>query len=669
MAETFGFYDTEKLVDGTYDREYVAQQWADYFKLFIGTGVFASPTNQLKVVAGKGMNVVVKAGWAFIEGRWYHNDADLVLPVQPNTTASTITSGVFIQANSSDRVIKAVIATGRTTPDREAPYYELELAQIQLATGTTSITDSMITDMRPDESVCGFVKGLLEGVIPTADLFIQFEAQFNTWFQKVKDQLSEDAAGHLQDEIDAIRPRTTTNLLNSTLKTMTANGVTCIANGDGTYTLNGTANGIGQNFVFRTNMDLEDRQYKWVCESTGSGYQYVDSDIVKIAKDGGARAVLGSDRGDGLTFSADPSTYRYECRIHIHPNTSITSLTFKPMLTTDLQATYDDYVQYSGDGELNENVARNSKQLTLTKDSIAPTEENSFVIDDHHQGDYFYGAKEEKLYRALVDISADDSIDEGSNVEEVTIGAELSSLFGITGRTNSQLLASDGQKFQFAKSGTKYGYKINGVFHPFEKVQASKAVTASTSTQTVTPDSGYDGIASVTVNPTPSQSKSVTATTSAQTVSPDSGKLLSSVTVNPQVHSGTRASVTSNGTIDLGATHNIRYIPVNVPSISISGAATSNVTGAASAISIPVVNGGIYALAFIGEGFGASEPQFTASKSGFTSLASTPASTMVAGDWACHQLFIGRATSSTITWAGGGDDSHGVRQIAYVRIG
>lgn len=204
MAETYGFYDTEKLVDGTYDREYIAQQWADYFKLFIGTGVFASPTNQLKVVAGEGMNIIVKEGWAFIEGRWYHNDADLIIPVQPNTTASTITSGVFIRADSSNREIKAIIATGRTTPDREAPYYELELAQIQLATGTTAITNSLITDMRPDESVCGFVKGLLEGVIPTADLFIQFEAQFNTWFQKVKDQLSEDAAGHLQNEIDEI---------------------------------------------------------------------------------------------------------------------------------------------------------------------------------------------------------------------------------------------------------------------------------------------------------------------------------------------------------------------------------------------------------------------------------------------------------------------------------
>ena len=59
----------------------------------------------------------------------------------------------------------------------------------------------------------------------------------------------------------------------------------------------------------------------------------------------------------------------------------------------------------------------------------------------------------------------------------------------------------------------------------------SKTVTPSTSEQTVTPDSGYDGLSQVTVGAVQVQEKSVTPSTSAQTVTPDAGKYLSKVTV------------------------------------------------------------------------------------------------------------------------------------------
>lgn len=58
-----------------------------------------------------------------------------------------------------------------------------------------------------------------------------------------------------------------------------------------------------------------------------------------------------------------------------------------------------------------------------------------------------------------------------------------------------------------------------------------KSVTPGTSAQTVTPDSGYDGLSQVTVGAVQVQEKSVTPSTSAQTVTPDAGKYLSKVTV------------------------------------------------------------------------------------------------------------------------------------------
>lgn len=98
----------------------------------------------------------------------------------------------------------------------------------------------------------------------------------------------------------------------------------------------------------------------------------------------------------------------------------------------------------------------------------------------------------------------------------------------------NKFLKANGKEFHFAYDSTtqKYGYTIDGTFHPFRKVQASKTVTAGTSAITVTPDSDNDGIASVTVNPTPSQSKSASPSVSAQTITPDSGKLLNSVSIS-----------------------------------------------------------------------------------------------------------------------------------------
>lgn len=59
----------------------------------------------------------------------------------------------------------------------------------------------------------------------------------------------------------------------------------------------------------------------------------------------------------------------------------------------------------------------------------------------------------------------------------------------------------------------------------------NKTVTAGTSNVTIQADSGYDGLDTVTVEPTPTEIGSATPTTSAQTITPSSGKHLASVNV------------------------------------------------------------------------------------------------------------------------------------------
>lgn len=58
-----------------------------------------------------------------------------------------------------------------------------------------------------------------------------------------------------------------------------------------------------------------------------------------------------------------------------------------------------------------------------------------------------------------------------------------------------------------------------------------KTVSPTTASQTVTPDSGYDGLSQVTVNAVQTETKSISPSDSEQTVTPTTGKYLSSVTV------------------------------------------------------------------------------------------------------------------------------------------
>ena len=132
----------------------------------------------------------------------------------------------------------------------------------------------------------------------------------------------------------------TKNLLNPALATTTSNGVTCTKNNDGTYTLNGTAT-ARTFFNINSNIPIiKGVTYKVVC------IRDEDIDPGKFLSCVRRKATSAEYIFNNGTFIAD--TDLCWLWIEVEKDKTMNNVTIKPMLTTDLEATYDDYVPYSG---------------------------------------------------------------------------------------------------------------------------------------------------------------------------------------------------------------------------------------------------------------------------------------------------------------------------------
>ena len=116
------------------------------------------------------------------------------------------------------------------------------------------------------------------------------------------------------------------------------NGVTCTKNGDGTYTVNGTATDTCE-FRIGT-IKLSSGIYKTVgCPSGGSSSKYrnyVTNINTGISSEGG--------NGNIFTLLEDSNDIRFYIRIE--RGVTVSNLLFKPMITMDITATYDDFEPY-----------------------------------------------------------------------------------------------------------------------------------------------------------------------------------------------------------------------------------------------------------------------------------------------------------------------------------
>ena len=254
MSLTYGFYNS---LNG--DRKYDAIQFGQIFDGIIKDGVFMSIGGKLMVTASSGMKVSVATGRAWFNSTWTYNDAIMLLDIPAAEVLLNRIDAVVLEVNATDTVrtnsLKVIKGTPATNPIPPAltnggKIYQHPLAHVYVAAGATAISQSNITN-KVGTSDCPFVTGILETMNIDAlisqwgtewDEFMSSsettfdnnivnwtaewnayknnqQTEFDTWFDQVKGQLSEDAAGNLQVQINDLHETVTTG-------TMLASGLT-----------------------------------------------------------------------------------------------------------------------------------------------------------------------------------------------------------------------------------------------------------------------------------------------------------------------------------------------------------------------------------------------------------------------------------------------------------
>lgn len=171
------------------DRKYSAEDWAAYFALFLGNGVFYSSADKLKVTAYEGMKVKVGRGAGFIAGRMYMLEADTTITLDTADGALNRIDRIVLRCDYTNRLITIAVKKGSysaspTAPEltRDADAYELALADVYVAAGVVTITTANITDQRLNTNLCGIVTGLVEQA-DTQEIFDEFYAYLQEFKQ------------------------------------------------------------------------------------------------------------------------------------------------------------------------------------------------------------------------------------------------------------------------------------------------------------------------------------------------------------------------------------------------------------------------------------------------------------------------------------------------------
>lgn len=142
----------------------------------------------------------------------------------------------------------------------------------------------------------------------------------------------------LSAQVDEVRVRGK-NLVSANVIDKTSNGVAIKGNGDGTYTVNGTASGAMAEFESSKFKLVKGKQYKIIGTppdgTLATYYSYI--------RNSGGWAQYASEKS-GRVFTADYD--EYIIGFNVKKGIVANNIIWRPMVTEDTSATYDDYSPY-----------------------------------------------------------------------------------------------------------------------------------------------------------------------------------------------------------------------------------------------------------------------------------------------------------------------------------
>lgn len=220
MAISYGFYNS---VDG--DRKYTAAQIGDYLQGLVSSGVYADDASSLQVLAAGGMQLTVKPGRAMLDHKFLYNDSLLTLTLDSGGAQDRI-DAVIAYMDLTERACGIIIKKGTQAAAPKAPALvrnatrkEFMIASVLVRRLATQITQVNITDTRGDQTVCGWVTGLITQV-PTGTLLLQYQqacaaelaaiqaymsqqqVEWDAWFSALTEQLT--VSGFTQEYTNAV---------------------------------------------------------------------------------------------------------------------------------------------------------------------------------------------------------------------------------------------------------------------------------------------------------------------------------------------------------------------------------------------------------------------------------------------------------------------------------